>query len=116
MKDLTEGRIVHYVMLNGEHRPAFVVRVWRKLEQVDPTLDPFVSQEFREVPPDNGCCQLQVFTDGSNDVPCNQPYIDQMKTLHGIDPKEVAHGHFWKTSVLFSEEPKPNTWHWIERA
>lgn len=28
MEGLTEGRIVHYVMPNGEHRPAMVVRVW----------------------------------------------------------------------------------------
>ena len=28
MNGLTEGRIVHYVMPNGVHRPAIVVHVW----------------------------------------------------------------------------------------
>lgn len=43
---LTIGRIVHYVMPNGVHRPAIVVQVW------DPA---------------NGRANLQVFTDGAND-------------------------------------------------
>lgn len=42
---------------------------------------------------DNGTVNLHVFKDGSfRDIP------------------ETP------TSVLFSEEPKPNTWHWIEKA
>lgn len=49
MEGLTEGRMVHYVLANGEHRPAVVVRVWHA----------------------TGACagyvNLQVFTDGSND-------------------------------------------------
>ncbi len=50
MEGLTEGRIVHFVLVDrhGEqvHRPAIVVRVWNK---------------------ENGSVNLQVFTDGSND-------------------------------------------------
>lgn len=46
MKGLGIGRVVHFVMNNGEHRPAFVVRVWDK---------------------ENGTVNLQVFTDGFND-------------------------------------------------
>lgn len=50
MTGLTEGRMVHYVLANGEHRPAIVVRVWRNLAA-----------------PCDGYVNLQVFTDGSND-------------------------------------------------
>lgn len=81
MEGLTEGRIVHYVMEDGahagEHRPAVIVRVWRK---------------------DNGCSNLQVFTDGENDGP------------------EYASGLAWKTSRHYSEGKEPGTWHWIEKA
>lgn len=45
-----------------------------------------------------GYVQLQVFTDGSNDGEWGKP------------------GVVWETSVDYSEEPKPRTWHWIERA
>lgn len=40
----TIGRIVHYILDDGQHRPAIIVRVW-----------------------EDGRVQLQVFTDGSND-------------------------------------------------
>ena len=46
MKGLGIGRVVHFVMPNGEHRPAFVVKIW--------------DQQY-------GTVNLQVFTDGSND-------------------------------------------------
>jgi hypothetical protein len=42
-----------------------------------------------------GTIQLQVFTDGSND---------------GLQNVE------WRTSVGYSEDPQPYTWHWPERA
>ncbi len=52
MEGLIEGRIVHFVMdsgySKGEHRPAIVVKVWRKADGS---------------PPDNGCCNLQVVCD-----------------------------------------------------
>lgn len=41
-----------------------------------------------------GYLNLQVFFDGSNDGP--------------------IHGQPWQTSVEYSEEPKPRTWHWPE--
>lgn len=50
MEGLTEGRIVHYVLEGGRHRPAIVVMVCPKGWGY----------------PD-GAVQLQVFTDGSND-------------------------------------------------
>lgn len=48
MEGLTEGRIVHYVMSDGAHRPAIVVHV-----------DKFGG--------DKGIVNLQVFTDGPYD-------------------------------------------------
>lgn len=49
LSGLTEGRIVHFVMPNGEHRPAVIVRVWHVTG------------------PSDGYVNLQVFTDGAND-------------------------------------------------
>lgn len=43
---LTEGRIVHFVMPNGQHRPAIIVQVWDH---------------------GSGMSNLQVFMDGNND-------------------------------------------------
>lgn len=43
-----------------------------------------------------GTCQLQVFTDGNNDGP------------------GYASGIVWRTSVMYSAERKPYTWHWPE--
>jgi hypothetical protein len=100
MEGLTEGRIVHYVMPNGEHRPAIVVRVWRQTVQVDPSIDIRLTQEFKLVPPENGCCQLQVFLDSDGEHDWND------------GPKNIL----WATSVLYSEKPEPLTWHWIEKA
>jgi hypothetical protein len=48
MQGLTEGRIVHYVMPDNQHRPAIVVRVW-------------------DVSYCEGYVNLQVFTDRLND-------------------------------------------------
>ncbi len=82
MDGLTEGRIVHYVLnegpSKGQHRPAIVVRVWRYADGK---------------PPENGCCQLQVFTDGEND---KLPSV------------------MWKTSVVCGEGE--GNWHWPEKA
>ncbi len=80
MEGFTEGRMVHFVMADGEHRPAVVVRVWRS-----------------QVPERPGYCNLQIFTDGSNDGPGNETGIR------------------WETSVFYSEAKEPRTWHWIER-
>ena len=45
MEGLIEGRIVHYVLQNGQHRPAIVVRNWS-----------------------DGRVNLIVFADGTNDA------------------------------------------------
>lgn len=47
MPGLTEGRMVHYVMPDGQHRPAMIARVWNKK---------------------TGYINVTVFTDWSNDV------------------------------------------------
>lgn len=41
------------------------------------------------------CANLQVFTDSDNDKQSNTE---------------------WKTSVIYSEEPKPYSWHWPNRS
>ncbi len=46
----------------------------------------------------SGSANLHVFLDGSN------------------DEAVVPQGNAWVTSVPYSEEPEPRTWHWIERA
>lgn len=97
MDGLIEGRIVHFVMPNGEHRPAIVTKVW---DHEGAT----------------GTSNLNVFTDYSNDVPYKQDEIEKMRNGFGIDPDQVRHGHIWRTSIRYSETPEPGTWHWIERA
>ena len=93
MEGLTEGRIVHYVLNEGrdkgEHRPAVVVRVWRVN-----TVEGGVKT------PENGCSNLQVFTDSDADG----KYNDELSPV------------LWKTSVLYDESGAPGTWHWIEKA
>lgn len=88
------GRIVHYVLAAsdevlpqavGEHRPAVIVRVW--------------PGEFGDAECPDGI-NAQVFLDGTNDVETNDGSI------------AVA---MWTTSVPYSSEPKPGTWHWPER-
>ncbi len=89
---LTEGRLVHYVLADGNHRPAVVVKDWKQ---------------------PNGCCNLQVLLDGTNDLsePAN------------CMPQEAERGIAWRTSVLYhgaSDSPgappcPPNTWHWPEK-
>lgn len=83
---VTIGRIVHYVMPDGKTiRPAITVRVW------SPNPD------------GNGCSNLQVFTDGSND---GQPNGDGTSTVENV---------LWRTSVCFDRDKKPGTWHWPAR-
>ena len=90
---------MHFVMTDGEHRPAQIVKVWGQ---------------------DNGCSNLVVTLDGSNDrgrtfFPLDKDVkasaYDEGKE-HYVDPL-----HMWATSVVNDEEGKvPGTWHWIEKA
>jgi hypothetical protein len=95
MKDLVEGRIVHYVLPNGEHRPGIVVRVW--------------PGEFPHNTEDQTGVNLQVFLDGTNDN----------KIYNGLSfpaKEDQLKGNMWRTSVSYSSVPTPGTWHWIEKA
>jgi hypothetical protein len=87
MEGLTEGRIVHFVMPSGEHRPAIVVRVWNDADM------------------SKGYINLVVFVDGSNDVRrvLAEPLAEPVTTV-------------WETSIYYSETKEPRTWHWIEKA
>lgn len=89
MSGLTAGRIVHFVLPNGEHRPAIIVRVW------DPK-----TTEYPE-----GTVNLQVFLDGQND--------SEVVTM---SQEDADVGLVWRTSIHYSEKPIPGTWHWIEHA
>lgn len=86
MAGLTEGRNVHFVLAPGEHRPAIIVKVWSHY---------------------SGSCNMQVFLDGANDRYHNALLPDDF---------DFEKGMVWKTSVLYSENKEPGTWHWIEPA
>jgi hypothetical protein len=101
MEGLAVGRIVHYVLegrpgldaptREGQERPAIVVRDWQQ---------------------ENGLVNLQVFTDGWN---------DDFKDTHLVrigeqDAVVIIHQNsIWRTSVHYSEDKEPGTWHWPER-
>jgi hypothetical protein len=73
------GRTVHFVLANGQHRPAIIVRV------------------FGEPPTPTSVANLQIFRDGSNDVPSRAPGEGDM---------------LWRTSVhQDAETMQPGTWH-----
>lgn len=84
MEGLIEGRIVHYVMPDGQHRPGIIVRVWDS--------------------PHPGLVNLIVFVDGTNDIKNQAPAV--------YSPTPMTE---WKTSVVYSEDKAPGTWHWPER-
>ena len=86
MEGLIEGQIVHYVLPDGRSRG-----------QHRPAI--VVRVNNRE----NGSVNMQVFTDGSNDYLGYGSSGDWFPTL-------------WKTSVHYSEDKEPGTWHWIEKA
>lgn len=87
MEGLTEGRNVHFVVDDGPNKGAHrAAIIVRVWRQGDGT------------PPKNGYSNLVVFMDGTN------------------DGDQFAGCVSWQTSVEYSEEPKPRTWHWIEKA
>lgn len=79
MEGLTEGRIVHYVLTNGKHRPAIVVRV------------------FESGRP-QGLANLIVFSDGSNDAGVVSGNVSEQglfwATSAHYDPAGTVH-HTW---------------------
>lgn len=86
------GRIVFYVLKDGQVRPAIVVR-----------LGPDLSPSY---PPTT--VNLNVQLDGDNDGRHNGHWT-------GITEEEGKARVAWRTSVAYSEEPKPGTWHWPPR-
>jgi len=86
MEGLTEGRIAHFVMPNGQHRCAIIVKVWSKA---------------------GGVVNMTVFTDWSNDIMGNES-----ESFNNA----ISSGILWRTSVQYSEAHEPNTWHWVEPA
>lgn len=73
---LTVGRMVHYVMPNGVHRPAIVVHVWDK---------------------DSGLVNVRVLTDGANDtaaVGWHPDHPDWVTSIQYDDSPDPAQ-HTW---------------------
>ena len=87
MEGLTEGRNVHFVLPDGPHAG-----------EHRPAIVVKVWRQGDGTPPANGYSNLVVFMDGTND---------------GAAFGGCIH---WATSIEYSEEPKPRTWHWIEKA
>jgi len=86
MRGFTEGRIVHYVMPDGEHRPAIIVKAWDK-----------------EQSGHDACANLVVFLDGTND----------REVANVSDDPQLTE---WQTCKACSESMEPGTWHWPEPA
>lgn len=90
MDGLIEGRVVHYVLPDMED--------YQKCGVVGEHRPAIVVRNWH-VPGYDGMVNLQVFIDGSNDI--------------GLDGHHTATK--WATSVHYSEEKEPGTWHWIEK-
>lgn len=87
MESLTEGRIVHFVLPDGRHAG-----------EHRPAIVVKVWRQGDGTPPANGYSNLVVFMDGTNDGASLGGCIN------------------WQTSIEYSAESKPRTWHWIEKA
>lgn len=88
--EVTIGRIVHYVLADGQHRPAVVVQTW------NPETSSYAE----------GVVNLQVFMDGTNDL----------RASAGLTREQAERGLVWVTSVHPDESKAPGTWHWAEIA
>jgi hypothetical protein len=84
------GRIVHYVLADDDTNRSGAPGQHRPAIVVRVWPGEYGNNEC----PDG--VNLQVFLDGSNDIEPGQPTL-------------------WKTSVEYSDEGKPGTWHWPER-
>jgi hypothetical protein len=82
------ARVVHFVLPDGQHRPASVVRVWGQ---------PEAGIQY------SGMCNIVVNLDTPNDY-----------GVMGVDPTKEK-DTIWRGSVYYSESPQPGTWHWPER-
>ncbi len=77
LKGLIEGRMVHFVMPDGDHRPAVIVRVWRDQQATTP-----------------GYSNLQAFADGGNDGPGNENGIRWETSVSYSETKEPRTWHW----------------------
>jgi hypothetical protein len=94
MDKVSIGRIVHYVLATGEHRPAIIVRVWPGEYGNDEVKDGI---------------NVQVFLDGKNDSDCAGE--DAGRVLSS----ECSAGMAWRTSVRYNGDNLAGSWHWPER-
>lgn len=100
------GRMVRYVLKSGrsagQSRAAMVVRDWSEKG--------------------NGCVNLHVFLDGSNDKGAEgtaevYPTPERVALPKDDDHMPGSYSKYapltvWVTSADFSEEKTPGTWHW----
>lgn len=95
---LAVGRTVHFVMPDGEHRPAIVTKVWHS-----------VSEDLQS----RGYCNVTVFPDGAND----DANIAKLFNLlpHSVVSYPQHRIAIPMSSVVFDEGCKPGTIHWPER-
>lgn len=77
MEGLTEGRMVHFVMPDGEHRAAVISRVWRP-----------------QTPECPGYSNLTVFTDWGNDGPENKTGLRWETSVCYSEAKEPRTWHW----------------------
>jgi hypothetical protein len=95
------GRIVHYVLADGEHRPAIIVRVWP---------DEYGNAEVKDG------INVQIFNDGGNDA-----HAGTDVAIGSFTGEERVRGTAWRTSVRYRNPSDGNiaelmgTWHWPER-
>jgi hypothetical protein len=98
-KAVVEGRTVHFVLADGEHRPAVIVRVWPGEFPQDEVTEGINIQVFLDAG----------LPDGGNDRAASSGGAGSV-TL-----QECIKGMAWRTSVRYSAAPAPGTWHWPER-
>jgi len=99
----TIGRIVHYILKTGEHRPAIIVRVWPGEYGNDEVKDGI---------------NVQILLDGGNDKAALRPPAGQeIRGVMGrVTEQECATGSAWRTSVRYDGTGlMSGSWHWPER-
>ena len=89
MEGLTEGKIVHFVTPNGNHMAAIIIHVWR-IPEVGENGEPILKD------PENGMSDVVIFVDPTDPDLAEQFLVRAEKVTH-------------------SEDPRPLTWHWIEK-
>ncbi len=85
---LAVGRIVNFVMANGEIRPAIIVRVWSET-----------------------CVNLRVFLDGWNDTKTDSAGNSAITYYLDNEKYNVCDEDGWVTSASLDESHRPRTFH-----